>query len=75
MLKTWLNYPVTCAACNQDLTESDSQRDMGYYVLELEPELFGFRIVTSLHHYYHKTCSCGHWLSLLKPQSFILGQA
>jgi IS1 family transposase len=54
------HYPVTCAACNQDLTESDSQRYMGYYVLELEPELFGFRIVTSLHHYYHKTCSCGH---------------
>ncbi len=53
------HYPVTCAACNQDLTESDSQRYMGYYVLELEPELFGFRIVTSLHHYYHKTCSCG----------------
>ena len=33
---------------------------MGYYVLELEPELFGFRIVTQLHHYYRTTCSCGH---------------
>ena len=31
------HYPVTCTACNQDLTESDSQRYMGYYVLELEP--------------------------------------
>jgi transposase len=54
------HYPVTCTACNQDLTESDSQRYMGYYVLELEPELFGFRIVTQLHHYYQTTCSCGH---------------
>ena len=33
---------------------------MGYYVLELEPELLGFRIVTQLHHYYQTTCSCGH---------------
>ena len=33
---------------------------MGYYVLELEPELFGLRIVTQLHHYYRTTCSCGH---------------
>ena len=45
---------------NHDLTESEAQRYMGYYVLELEPELFGFRIVTSLHHYYQTTCSCGH---------------
>ena len=70
------HYPYQCSACNQDLTESESQhgsgicsltesissrqRYMGYYVLELEPELFGFRIVTSLHHYYQTTCSCGH---------------
>lgn len=53
-------YPHKCSACNQDLTESESERYMGYYVLELEPELFGFRIVTSLHHYYRTTCSCGH---------------
>ena len=33
---------------------------MGYYVLELEPELFGFRIVTQLHHYYQTTCSYGN---------------
>jgi transposase len=33
---------------------------MGHYVLELEPLLFGFRIVTQLHHYYRTTCSCGH---------------
>lgn len=33
---------------------------MGYYVLELEPQLFGFGIVTQLHHYYWTTCSCGH---------------
>ena len=54
------HYPDLCAACNQELRESDSQRYMGYYVLELEPQLFGFRIVTQLHHYYRTTCSCGH---------------
>ena len=54
------HYPHKCAACNHDLSESESQRYMGYYVLELEPELFGFRIVTQLHHYYRTTCSCGH---------------
>lgn len=57
------HYPHRCAACNQDLTELDSQRYMGYYVLELEPELFGFGIVTQLHHYYRRTCSCGHCTS------------
>ena len=60
------HYPHRCASCNQDLTESDSQRYMGYYVLELEPELFGFRIVTQLHHYYRTTCSCGH-CTIAKP--------
>ncbi len=54
------HYPHKCSACNQDLTESETERYMGYYVLELEPELFGLRIVTSLHHYYRTTCSCGH---------------
>ena len=70
------HYPHKCTACNHDLSESESQhgsgicslaesissrqRYMGYYVLELEPELFGFRIVTQLHHYYRTTCSCGH---------------
>jgi IS1 family transposase len=33
---------------------------MGYYVLELEPEQSGFRIVCQLHHYYQTICSCGH---------------
>lgn len=54
------HYPHVCSACNHDLTESNAQRYMGYYVLELEPELCGFRIVTQLHHYYRTTCSCGH---------------
>ena len=54
------HYPDKCSACNHDLRESESQRYMGYYVLELEPELFGFGIVTQLHHYYRTTCSCGH---------------
>ncbi len=54
------HYRDSCSACNQELRESNAQRYMGYYVLELEPELFGFRIVTQLHHYYQTTCSCGH---------------
>ena len=54
------HYPRICSACNQELTESETKRYMGYYVLELEPKLFGFRIVTQLHHYYQTTCSCGH---------------
>ena len=54
------HYPHHCAACNHDLIESDSQRYMGYYVLELEPESAGFGIVCQLHHYYQATCSCGH---------------
>ena len=40
------HYPSLCSACNQKLRESNAQRYMGYYVLELEPELFGFQIVT-----------------------------
>jgi transposase len=60
------HYPDLCSACNHDLAESKSQRYMGYYVLELEPELFGFRIVTQLHHYYQTTCSCGH-CTVVKP--------
>ncbi|MBE9048763.1 IS66 family transposase [Pleurocapsales cyanobacterium LEGE 10410] len=54
------HYPHQCSACNQNLAESENQRYMGHYVLELEPELNGFRIVCQLHHYYRKTCNCGH---------------
>lgn len=54
------HYPHHCSACHHDLTESEATRYMGYYVLELEPELSGLRIVTQLHHYYRTTCSCGH---------------
>ena len=54
------HYPSQCSACNHDLNELDGRRYMGHYVLELEPELFGLRIVTQLHHYYQTTCSCSH---------------
>ena len=54
------HYPDLCSACNQELTESEAQRYMGYYVLDKKPELCGFRIITQLHHYYRTTCSCGH---------------
>ncbi len=43
------HYPHLCSACNHDKSESESFRYMGHYVLELEPELFGIRIVTQLH--------------------------
>ena len=65
------HYPPVCSACNHDLGESESQRYMGYYVLELEPELFGFRIVTQLHHYYRTTCSCGHCTRAKPGQGYI----
>lgn len=45
------HYPHVCSACNHDLIESNATRYMGHYVLELEPEKSGFRIVTQLHHY------------------------
>ena len=54
------HYPEQCAACNYSLTESDCQRYMGHYVLELKQEESGFGIVCQLHHYYQATCSCGH---------------
>jgi transposase len=54
------HHPNVCSSCNQDLTESKAHRYMGYYVLELKPELCGLRIVTQLHHYYRTTCNCGH---------------
>jgi hypothetical protein len=54
------HYPHHCSACNHNLTASNAQRYMGYYVLELEPERAGLKIVCQLHHYYQTTCSCGH---------------
>jgi len=60
------HYPHECAACNHPLTQSDVQRYMGHYVLELEPEESGLRVVCQLHHYYRATCSCGH-CTLAKP--------
>ncbi|MGK7950268.1 MAG: hypothetical protein AB4368_16170 [Xenococcaceae cyanobacterium] len=60
------HYPHQCSACNHELAESDAQRYMGYYVLELEAAESGFRIVTQLHHYYQATCNCGH-CTVAKP--------
>ncbi len=54
------HYPDQCAACNHSLTESDGQRYMGHYVLELSLSESGLGIVCQLHHYYRATCSCGH---------------
>ncbi len=54
------HYPAQCAACNHSLTESDGQRYMGHYVLELSLSESGLGIVCQLHHYYRATCSCGH---------------
>ena len=65
------HYPPVCSACNHDLGKSESQRYMGYYVLELEPELFGFAIVTQLHHYYRTTCNCGHCTRAKPGQGYI----
>jgi len=54
------HHPHECAACNQALTQSQSQCYLGHYVLELEPGEAGFRVVCQLHHYYRTTCGCGH---------------
>ena len=58
--ETIAHYPEQCASCNQKLLESESNPYMGYYVLELEREKSGFRVVCQLHHYYELTCECGH---------------
>lgn len=54
------HYPSHCAACNQNYVSQSDKPYMGHYVLELEPETSGFRIVCQLHHYYQGTCRCGH---------------
>lgn len=55
------HYPEHCAACNAQLAlRSDSKPYMGYYVLELEKNVFGFEVICQLHHYYEATCECGH---------------
>ncbi|MGK7953138.1 MAG: hypothetical protein AB4368_31210 [Xenococcaceae cyanobacterium] len=42
------------------VSQSSCKLYMGHYVLELEQEESGFRVVCQLHHYYQATCSCGH---------------
>lgn len=36
---------------------------MGHYVLELEKLEYGIEVNCTLHHYYQRTCSCGHQTS------------
>ena len=60
------HYPSQCAACAQSLSTAAPKPYMGHYVLELEREDSGFRVVCQLHHYYEATCSCGH-ISQAKP--------
>lgn len=60
------HYPSQCAACGQSLSTGAPKPYMGHYVLELEREDSGFRVVCQLHHYYEATCSCGH-ISQAKP--------
>mgnify|MGYP003498660537 FL=1 len=54
------HYAHQCSACNQELTEVNSQRYMGHYVLELKSKKSGFKIICQLHHYYQTTCNCSH---------------
>ncbi len=60
------HYPANCAACGQSLSHGAPKPYMGHYVLELEREDSGFRVVCQLHHYYEATCDCGH-ISQAKP--------
>ncbi len=60
------HYPSNCAACGQNLSHGAPKPYMGHYVLELERQDSGFRVVCQLHHYYEATCDCGH-ISQAKP--------
>ena len=54
------HYPEQCASCNQELEKRENKPDMGYYVLELQPQKSGFEVVCQLHHYHELKCECGH---------------
>lgn len=69
---TIAHHPEECAACNADL-EIDSHRQpyMGYYVLELEKQDSGLRVICQLHHYYGASCECGHQTKAMPGQGYI----
>jgi IS1 family transposase len=55
------HYPEHCAACSAPLQiAEDAKPHKGFYVLDLEKNDAGFRVVCSLHHYYAAVCACGH---------------
>jgi hypothetical protein len=59
--------PLRAAIATQPKIETCAPKPyMGDYILELEREDSGFRVVCQLHHYYEATCSCGH-ISQAKP--------
>ncbi len=60
------HHPSYCAACNQPMAEPLSKPYMGHYALELKLGSAGFEIECQLHHYYQKSCGCGH-LTQAKP--------
>jgi len=55
------HYPQHCAACGAPLQIAENLKPYkGFYVLDLEKNDAGFRVVCSLHHYYAAVCTCGH---------------
>ena len=66
------HYPENCAACNAELTiTSDNKPYMGYYVLELEKQESGVKVICQLHHYYSATCECGHQTKALPGLGYV----
>lgn len=66
------HYPDNCAACNAPVVfGSDSKLYMGYYVLELEKQESGVKVICQMHHYYEATCECGHQTKAIPGVGYI----
>ena len=66
------HVPKHCAACNRELTiDCDLKPYMGYYTLELEKAVSGFRIRCNLHQYYENSCPCGHQTKECPGQGYV----
>ena len=70
--ETIAHFPETCAACNGELTPDLALKPyLGYYTLELEQGVSGFRIKCNLHHYYENRCACGHQTKACPGQGYV----
>jgi IS1 family transposase len=66
------HYPDNCAACNAPVAFGlESKPYMGYYVLELEKQESGVKVICQMHHYYEATCECGHHTKAIPGVGYI----